>query len=108
MDKPTLSKWVIQTPNLDISPYLDNVYSILLYESKEDFSIEECCAEVTAAAVCNHCGVDSQASIKNSAAYLQGWSKFISDNAQAFVTAVNQAYKARDFILNNVEQEQSV
>ncbi len=73
------------------------------YESKEDYSREELVAEISACLMCNHCGVDSQDSIKNSAAYLQGWSKFISDDAQAFVTAVSQAYKARDFILDNGE-----
>lgn len=56
-------------------------------------------AEISSAILCHGCGVDSQASIKNSAAYLQGWSRFIKDEAEAFVWAVNQAYKARSFIL---------
>jgi len=69
------------------------------FESKEDYSKEELVAEITSAMLCHSCGVDSQASIKNSAAYLQGWSRFIQDKADAFLTAVNQAYKAREFIL---------
>ncbi len=68
-------------------------------ESREDYSKEELVAEITAALMCHGCAVDSQASIKNSAAYLQGWSRFIKDEAEAFVWAVNQAYKARSFIL---------
>jgi len=66
---------------------------------KEDYSKEELLAEITAALLCHESAVDSQASIKNSAAYIRGWSKFIKDNAAAFVSAVNQAYKARDLIL---------
>ena len=68
-------------------------------ESREDYSKEELVAEITAALMCHGCGVDSQASIKNSAAYLQGWSQFIKDEAEAFVWAVNQAYKARAFVI---------
>tara|TARA_R110002110_G_scaffold415854_1_gene658268 strand:- start:4704 stop:4943 length:240 start_codon:yes stop_codon:yes gene_type:complete len=69
------------------------------FESKEDYSKEELVAEITAAMLCHGCGVDSQASVKNSAAYLQGWSRFIQNKTDAFLTAVNQAYKAREFIL---------
>ena len=69
-------------------------------ESKEEYSREELVAECTSALLCHGCGVDSEASIKNSAAYLQGWSRFIKDEAEAFVWAVQQAYKARAFILD--------
>ncbi|PCJ43368.1 MAG: hypothetical protein COA71_00400 [SAR86 cluster bacterium] len=72
------------------------------YESKEDYSKEELVAEITAALICHVCGVDSQASIKNSAAYLQGWSSFIKESGSAFITAVGQAYKAKDLILDQV------
>lgn len=69
------------------------------FESKEAYSTEELVAEITAAMLCHGCGVDSQASIQNSAAYLQGWSAFIANKGDAFLSAVNQAYKARAFIL---------
>lgn len=72
------------------------------YDSKEEYSKEELVAEITAALICHECGVDSQASIKNSAAYLQGWSKFIKESGSAFITAVGQAYKAKDLILDQV------
>lgn len=68
-------------------------------ESREEYSKEELVAEITSALLCHGCGVDSEASIKNSAAYLQGWSRFISDEAEAFVWAVGQAYKAKACIL---------
>ena len=70
-----------------------------LFESKDAYSQEELVAEITAAMLCHDCGVDSQASIRNSAAYLQGWSRFIRDEEHAFLCAINQAYKARAFIL---------
>ncbi len=54
---------------------------------------------MTAALLCHDSGVDSQASIKNSAAYLQGWCRFINEEGDAFLSAVNQAFKAREFIL---------
>jgi len=50
--------------------------------------------------LCHGCGVDSQSSIKNSAAYIQGWTRFIKEEGDAFLPAVNQAYKARAFILD--------
>lgn len=68
-------------------------------DNQEDYSREELVAEITSALLCHGCGVDSQASIKNSAAYLQGWSRFIARAGDAFLSAVNQAYKARAFIL---------
>lgn len=69
------------------------------FESREEYSKEELVAEITAAMLCHGCGVDSQSSIKNSAAYIQGWSRFIKEEAEAFLGAVNHAYKARAFIL---------
>lgn len=48
---------------------------------------------------CHGCGVDSQASIQNSAAYIQRWSGFIASKADPFLSAVNQAYKTRAFLL---------
>ena len=69
------------------------------FESKDAYSQEELVAEITAAMLCHDCGIDSQASIRNSAAYLQGWSRFIRDEKSAFLGAINQAYKARAFIL---------
>ena len=69
------------------------------FESREDYSMEELVAEITSAMLCHGCDVDSQSSIENSAAYIQGWSRFITQKGDAFLSAVNQAYKARAFIL---------
>tara|TARA_R110001592_G_C13187169_1_gene751807 strand:+ start:1692 stop:2546 length:855 start_codon:yes stop_codon:yes gene_type:complete len=69
------------------------------FDSREDYSKEELVAEITSAMLCHGCGVDSQSSIKNSAAYIQGWTRFIQERGDAFLSAVNQAYKARACIL---------
>ena len=69
------------------------------FDRKEDYSKEELVAEITSAMLCHGCGVDSLSSIKNSAAYIQGWTRFINEKGDAFLAAVNQAYKARAFIL---------
>ena len=69
------------------------------FKSKEEYSKEELVAEFTSAMLCHGCGVDSQSSIKNSAAYIQGWSLFIKEKGDAFLSAINQAYKARAYIL---------
>lgn len=68
-------------------------------ESREDYSKEELVAEVGAAMLCHLAGVDSEASIKNSANYLRGWMKFIKDNKSAFASAVSQAQKATELML---------
>ena len=73
-------------------------------ESKEDYSKEELVAEITSALLCHNCDVDSEASIKNSAAYIQGWSTYIKNEADAFLWAVSQAYIAKDFILSGGEK----
>ena len=70
-----------------------------LFASEAAYSQEELVAEITAAMLCHDCGVDSKASLRNSAAYLQGWSRFIRDEENAFLRAINQAYKSRAFIL---------
>lgn len=70
-----------------------------IFESKDAYSQEELVAEITAAMLCHDCAVDSEASIRNSAAYLQGWSRFIRNEENAFLCAINEAYKARAFIL---------
>ncbi|MFV0275809.1 MAG: ArdC family protein [Parahaliea sp.] len=69
------------------------------FESREDYSKEELVAEITSAMLCHLSGVDSTSSIENSAAYLQSWGRFIRDNKGAFATAIQQADKAKNYIL---------
>ncbi|MCA9178403.1 MAG: DUF1738 domain-containing protein [Planctomycetales bacterium] len=62
------------------------------------YSREELVAELGASFLCGHCRIE-QATIENSAAYLQGWLKQLRGDARLIVTAAAAAQKASDFIL---------
>ena len=65
----------------------------------EEYGKEELIAELGAAALCGQCGVESNSSFKNSAAYLEGWTKAIQGNPEMIVSAAGKADKAVEFIL---------
>jgi len=67
------------------------------------YSKEELIAEMSAAFLCGTCGI-SNATIENSAAYIQGWRKRISDDPSLVVQAAAKAQKVADYILA-VDQE---
>jgi antirestriction protein ArdC len=69
-----------------------------LFNSK-NYSREELCAEMASVFVCSSLNISNESSLRNSAAYLQSWMKFLTDNPKAFVIACQQAQKAADFIL---------
>lgn len=62
-----------------------------------DYSKEELIAEMTAAFLCDTCQI-VQATIDNSAAYIQGWLKKLKNEPRMVVLAAAQAQKAADFI----------
>jgi antirestriction protein ArdC len=62
-----------------------------------DYSKEELIAEMTAAFLCDACGI-VQATLDNSAAYIQGWLKKLKNEPRMVVYAAAQAQKAADFI----------
>lgn len=64
-----------------------------------EYSKEELIAEMTAAFLCGHCGIDN-ATLENSAAYLQGWIKALKGDKRLAITAAAQAQKAANYILN--------
>ncbi len=64
-----------------------------------DYSREELVAEMGAAFLCGHCGIES-ATIENSAAYLNGWLRKLRQDHRLVVTAAGQAQKAADYILS--------
>ena len=70
-----------------------------------DYSKEELVAEMTAAFLCGHCGIDN-ATIANSAAYLQGWIKALKGDKKLAVMAGAQAQKAANYILNKKQTEE--
>lgn len=65
------------------------------------YAREELVAEVTSAYLSNIAGIDHEATIANSAAYLNNWKKHISDAGPAIVSAFSQAQKACEYILTN-------
>jgi len=63
------------------------------------YSREELVAEMTAAFLCGHCGVEN-ITLDNSAAYLQSWIKALRGDKKLAIIAAAQAQKAADYILN--------
>lgn len=69
----------------------------------EEYSKEELTAEIGAACVLHQMGIESPASLKNSAAYVQGWLKALKDDKQLIIGAAARAEKAVQLILNITE-----
>ena len=63
-----------------------------------DYGKEELIAEMGAAFLSGHCGIDGQ-TIENSAAYIDGWRRAIRQDKKLVVHAAAQAQKAADYIL---------
>lgn len=66
----------------------------------EDYSKEELVAEIGAAALVNHAGLETSSSFRNSAAYVQSWLKALQNDKRLIVSAAGQAEKACNLILN--------
>jgi len=71
----------------------------------EQYSKEELTAEIGAACILHRLGIGTPASIKNSAAYIQGWLKALKDDKQLIIGAAARAEKAARLILNLEEGE---
>ena len=67
-----------------------------------DYSKEELVAEIASAFVCGCIGIEDK-TLRNSAAYLQGWMRALKDDKKLFVAAAGKAQRAADWILNNRE-----
>lgn len=67
------------------------------------YSREELVAEMAAAFLCGHCGIEN-ATIHNSAGYLQNWIRALRGDKKLAITAAAQAQKAADYILNRKPQ----
>jgi antirestriction protein ArdC len=63
-----------------------------------EYSQEELVAEMTAAFLCGHCGIEA-ATIENSASYIDHWRRVLKADNKCVVVAAAQAQKAADFIL---------
>ena len=63
-----------------------------------EYSKEELIAEIGAASLNNYCGIDTNKSIKNSAAYLQSWIIALKNDPTMIVAAAGKAEKAFEYI----------
>lgn len=69
--------------------------------------VEELIAEIGACYLLTECGfTEEEMDVNNTEAYLLGWSKWIKDNKQSFMTACTQATKAVDFIIHGKDVPQ--
>lgn len=65
----------------------------------EEYSKEELTAEIGAASLLNHLGIETPESFRNSAAYIQSWLKALRGDARMIVAAASRAEKAVGYIL---------
>ncbi len=77
---------------------LDRIADIAAFGSHE-YSKEELVAELGSAFLVNHCGLESEASFRNSAGYIQGWLKALKDDKRLIVSAAGAAERAVNLIL---------
>ena len=68
-----------------------------IHFGRDPYSREELVAEMGAAFLCGHCGIENR-TIQESAAYIQGWLDRLRDDRKLIVHAATQAQKACDFI----------
>lgn len=73
-----------------------------------EYSKEELCAELGAAFLVNYCGLESEASFRNSAGYIQGWLSALKNDKKLLISAAGAAEKAVNLILNRKEGESDV
>jgi antirestriction protein ArdC len=71
-----------------------------LNSASKDYSQEELVAEMGAAYLCGICGIEN-ATIDNSAAYIQGWLKKLKSDKTFIVSSSGLAQKAVDYILEH-------
>ena len=67
----------------------------------EEYSREELVAEIGAAALLNHCGIETANSFKNSTAYVQSWLRALRNDKKMIVYASGAAAKAFELITGN-------
>ena len=65
----------------------------------ESYSKEELVAEIGSAFLCNHCGVESSGSFRNSVSYIGGWMKALRNDKRLIVSAAGKAEKAANYVL---------
>lgn len=77
---------------------LDRLNKTACFGSAE-YSKEELVAEIGAATLVNHVGLETASSFRNSAAYVQSWLKALKNDKRLIVSATGKAEKAVKLIL---------
>jgi antirestriction protein ArdC len=72
--------------------------------ASQSYSNEELIAEMGAAYLCGHTGIENR-TLDNSAAYIAGWLRRMRDDKKLVVHAAANAQKAADFVLNRTFEE---
>lgn len=75
--------------------------------ASESYSKEELIAELGAAFLCGHTGIE-QENIENSAAYIASWRAKLSEDKRLIISAASQAQRAVDFILGRQAEQSEV
>lgn len=76
-----------------------NRISRAAFFGSSEYSREELTAEIGAAALVNHCGLETPGSFRNNAAYVQSWLKVLQDDKRFIVAAAGAAEKAVSLVL---------
>ena len=76
-----------------------NRLSETAFFGSEAYSKEELIAEIGAAALVNHVGLETSHSLRNSAAYIQNWLAVLKNDKRFIVSASGKADKAISLIL---------
>lgn len=110
----------IVVPNMEVFEETAEYYSTLFHEmvhstghskrlariadvaafGSETYSKEELVAEIGSATLVHHVGLETPASFRNNAAYIQNWLKALKNDKRLIVSAAGKAEKAVNMILN--------
>ena len=82
------------------SSRLDRFSGEKAYFGNEVYSKEELVAEIGSASLMNMLGLETDATIKNNAAYVQSWMKALQNDPRMVVGAASKAQKAVELIMN--------
>ena len=83
---------------------LNRISDVAAFGSHE-YSREELCAELGAAFLVNRCGLETESSFSNSAAYIQGWLSALKNDKRLIVSAAGAAEKAVGLILGKEDMD---
>lgn len=64
-----------------------------------EYSKEELVAELSSSFLMSHCGIETENTFRNSAAYIQGWLAALSNDKRMIVSAASRAEKAAKWVL---------